>query len=81
MLGCLVAGMVGYVKTMTLRLDDDISDALEIIADVEAVPVTVIIRDALTTAIKVRREDPRFLHAFQAFVDRRRQLLMQEDQS
>ncbi|HWT92539.1 MAG TPA: hypothetical protein VN238_06055 [Solirubrobacteraceae bacterium] len=47
-------------KSMTLRLSDEQAEDLDLIARVEAVPVTTVIRDALTRAIATCRSDPDF---------------------
>ena len=63
------------VKSMTIRLSAEQADALETVADVEARPVSEIIRAAIAQHINSRRNDPVFQDSLKTRLDRARRLL------
>jgi hypothetical protein len=60
------------MKTLSLRLEDSQYDALKIIADAEAVPVSKAIRDAIDGLIDERSADPQFQARLDSADERRR---------
>jgi predicted DNA-binding protein len=63
------------VKAMTVRLSADQAEALETVADVEARPVSEIVRAAIEEHIDKRRKDPAFQAELKQRLDRARRLL------
>jgi predicted transcriptional regulator len=47
-------------KAMTLRLDDEQAKLLEKVAELDNMPVTQVVRDAIDEHVKKRSEDPEF---------------------
>jgi predicted DNA-binding protein len=66
---------MSLVKTMSLRLEDSQYDALKIVADAEAIPVSKAIRDAIDRFIDERSVDPSFQAQLEAADERRRAAL------
>jgi predicted transcriptional regulator len=62
-------------KAMTIRLSADQAEALETVATVEDLPVSDVIRAAITEHIAARRKDPTFQQGLQRRIDRARRLL------
>lgn len=62
-------------KAMTIRLSADQAEALETVATVEDLPVSDVIRAAITEHIAARRKDPDFQKGLQQRIDRARRLL------
>lgn len=60
------------MKTMSLRLEDSQYDALKIVADAEAIPVSKAIRDAIDAFIDERSADPAFQDKLEREAERRR---------
>jgi hypothetical protein len=60
------------MKTMSLRLEDSQYDALKLIADAEAIPVSKAIRDAIDALIDERSADPQFQARLDRADERRR---------
>ncbi len=60
---------------MTLRLDAELADQLEAVADVEGVSMAAVVRDALAEAIERRRADPEFRQRLADTVARNQRLL------
>lgn len=60
---------------MTIRLSAEQAEALETVADVEALPVSEVIRAAISEHIDNRRKDPKFQHSLRDRLDRARRLL------
>ena len=63
------------VKAMTIRLSAEQAEALETVANVEAMPVSEVIRAAITEHIDSRRNDPAFRDSLRERLDRARRLL------
>jgi predicted DNA-binding protein len=63
------------VKAMTIRLSAEQAEALETVASVEALPVSEVIRAAITEHIDSRRNDPAFQDSLKDRLDRARRLL------
>jgi predicted transcriptional regulator len=62
-------------KAMTIRLSADQAEALETVADVEARPVSEVIRAAIAQHIDSRKKDPAFQDSLKARLERARQLM------
>ena len=62
-------------KAMTVRVDAEMAEQLEAVAQVEGVPVSEVIRDALVRHIEERRNDADFQKRLQASVERNRLIL------
>jgi predicted transcriptional regulator len=62
-------------KSMTIRLSADQATALETVATVEALPVSDVIRAAITEHIEKRRKDPSFQAGLRMQIDKATQLL------
>jgi len=60
---------------MTLRIDIDTAEQLEAVAQVEAVPVSEVVRDALSRHIEARRKDPEFQKRLHESIERSRTIL------
>jgi len=60
------------MKTMSLRLEDSQYEALKIIADAEAIPVSKAIRDAIDYFIDERSANPAFQERLERADTRRR---------
>jgi predicted DNA-binding protein len=63
------------VKAMTIRLSADQAEALGTVAEVEARPVSEIVRAAIEEHIDRRRNDPAFQAELRQRLDRTRRLL------
>jgi predicted transcriptional regulator len=62
-------------KAMTVRLSEEQAQALEMVASVENLPVSDVIRAAITTHIEQRRRDPRFQAGLKDRISQARKLL------
>lgn len=62
-------------KAMTIRLSAEQADALETVANVEQLPVSDVIRAAITEHIEGRRRDPSFQQGLKERIERASQLL------
>lgn len=62
-------------KAMTIRLSADQAEALETVANVEDMPVSDVIRAAISSHIETRRRDPRFQAGLKERISRARKLL------
>jgi predicted transcriptional regulator len=51
----------GSTKNLLLRLDHDLAERLQTIADVEGRTVSDVVREAITALVEQRRTDKRFL--------------------
>jgi hypothetical protein len=65
-------GIIAQMKTLSLRLEDSQYNALKIIADAEAIPVSKAIRDAIDGLIDERSADPQFQARLDRADERRR---------
>jgi predicted transcriptional regulator len=63
------------VKAMTIRLSEDQADALETVARVADLPVSEVIRAAISEHIEKRRKDPAFQDSLKARIVRAQRLL------
>lgn len=63
------------VKAMTIRLSPEQAEALETVATVEDLPVSEVIRAAITTHIELRRSDPVFQENLRDRLERTRRML------
>jgi predicted transcriptional regulator len=62
-------------KAMTIRLSSEQAEALETFADVEALPVSEVIRAAITEHIDNRKKDPQFQDSLKERLERTKRLL------
>jgi hypothetical protein len=62
-------------KPMTLRLTDEQHAELQAVARVEGVPLSEVVRGALTEHIAARRKDEGFRRRLEAVMERDRELL------
>jgi predicted transcriptional regulator len=62
-------------KAMTIRLSDELSDQLELVATVENCPVSEVIRAAISEHIKERKKDRGFQDSLRARIDRAQKML------
>jgi predicted transcriptional regulator len=62
-------------KAMTVRLPEEQAQALEMVASVENLPVSDIIRAAITSHIEMRRRDPAFQAGLKDRISQARKLL------
>lgn len=63
------------VKAMTIRLSAEQAEALETVADVESMPVSEVIRAAITEHIDNRKKDPAFQENLKEKLNRTKRLL------
>ena len=50
----------GSTKNLLLRLDPDLAERLQTVADVEGRPVSEVVREAIAALVEQRRGDKRF---------------------
>lgn len=62
-------------KAMTLRIDIETAEQLEAVAQVEGVPVSAIVREALARHIEDRRCDADFQRRLRDSIERNRTIL------
>jgi predicted transcriptional regulator len=62
-------------KAMTVRLSEEQAQALEMVASVEDLAVSDVIRAAITTHIETRRHDPNFQAGLKDRISQARKLL------
>jgi hypothetical protein len=62
-------------KNMTLRLDEELAEHVQAIAEVEGTTVTDVIRTAITEHVGRRRADPEFQKLLKRNIERHTQLL------
>jgi|WetSurMetagenome_2_1015567.scaffolds.fasta_scaffold11705_2 predicted DNA-binding protein len=62
-------------KAMTLRLDTETADQLEALAQVEGVPVSEVVREALAHHIEQRRADAEFQKRLHESIERNQAIL------
>jgi predicted transcriptional regulator len=63
------------VKAMTIRLSAEQAEALETVADVEARPVSEVVRAAIAEHIDRRKKDPDFQDGLKDRINRARRFL------
>lgn len=63
-------------KAMTIRLSADQAEALETVATVEDLPISEVIRAAITGHIEARRKDPEFRDNLRDRIQRAQKLLI-----
>jgi predicted transcriptional regulator len=62
-------------KNMTLRLDKELADRVQAIAEVEGQSVTTVVRTAIADHVEQRRRDPKFQHLLAESLERHSKLL------
>jgi Arc/MetJ-type ribon-helix-helix transcriptional regulator len=72
----------GSTKNLLLRLDPDLADQLQTVADVEGRSVSDVVREAITALVEQRRGDERFLRLLDDNLARHRRALrmLRDDQ-
>ena len=60
---------------MTIRLDAEVADALQTVANVEELPISDVIRAAIDQHIATRSKDPKFRAGLKAKIERDNRLL------
>ena len=63
------------VKSMTIRLSTEQADALEIVASVEAMPVSEVIRAAISEHIDNRKKDQAFQNSLRERLEKTKRFL------
>jgi predicted DNA-binding protein len=62
-------------KNMVLRLDPELAERLQVIAEVEGRPVSEVVREAIRELVEARRKDERFLELLEDNLARHRRVL------
>jgi predicted transcriptional regulator len=72
----------GSTKNLLLRLDPDLAERLQTVAEVEGRSVSDVVREAITQLVEQRRSDKRFLRLLDANLARHQQALelLRDDQ-
>jgi uncharacterized protein (DUF1778 family) len=65
----------GSTKNLLLRLDPDLAERLQTVAEVEGRPVSDVVREAIAKLVEQRRTDQRFLRLLDDNLARHRQAL------
>jgi predicted DNA-binding protein len=64
--------MARETKNMVLRLDPELAERLQVIAEVEGRPVSEVVREAIRELVEARRKDERFLQLLEDNLARHR---------
>jgi predicted DNA-binding protein len=67
--------MARETKNMVLRLDPELAERLQVIAEVEGRPVSEVVREAIRELVEARRRDERFLQLLEDNLARHRRVL------
>jgi predicted DNA-binding protein len=67
--------MARETKNMVLRLDPELAERLQVIAEVEGRPVSEVVREAIRELVEARRKDQRFLQLLEDNLARHRRVL------
>jgi predicted DNA-binding protein len=67
--------MARETKNMVLRLDPELAERLQVIAEVEGRPVSEVVREAIRELVEARRKDERFLQLLEDNLARHRRVL------
>ncbi len=72
----------GSTKNLLLRLDPDLAERLQTVAEVEGRSVSDVVREAIVTLVEQRRSDKRFLRLLDDNLARHQQALelLRDDQ-
>jgi predicted transcriptional regulator len=62
-------------KNMVLRLDPELAERLQVVAEVEGRTVSDVVREAITRLVEQRRRDKRFIKLLEDNVSRHQRLL------
>ena len=65
----------GSTKNLLLRLDPELAERLQTVADVEGRPVSDVVREAIAALVEQRRTDERFRRLLEENLARHRQAL------
>ena len=77
-----MAAKPGSTKNLLLRLDPELAERLQTVADVEGRSVSDVVREAISRLVEQRRGDKRFLELLDDNLARHRQALnlLRDDQ-
>jgi len=77
-----MAAKPGSTKNLLLRLDPELAERLQTVADVEGRSVSDVVREAIARLVEQRRSDKRFLQLLDDNLARHRQALnlLRDDQ-
>ena len=69
-------------KNMVLRLDPELAERLDAVAEVEGRSVSDVVREAITTLVTARQRDKKFIRLLEDNLARHQRILqmLQEDQ-
>jgi predicted DNA-binding protein len=69
-------------KNMVLRLDPELAERLEAVAEVEGRSVSDVVREAITTLVTARQRDKRFIQLLEDNLTRHQRILqmLRDDQ-
>jgi predicted DNA-binding protein len=67
--------MARETRNMVLRLDPELAERLQVIAEVEGRPVSEVVREAIRELVEARRQDERFLQLLEDNLARHRRVL------
>lgn len=71
----MVAKQARETKNMVLRLDPELAERLQVIAEVEGRPVSEVVREAIRELVEGRRKDERFLQLLEDNLARHQRVL------
>lgn len=66
---------MGETRVTTIRQDADQHAELEAVAEVEGVPVSQVVREAIADALEKRRKDPEFQKRLRRHLEENRRVL------
>ena len=69
--------MAAPTKNLLLRLDPELAEQLQAVADVEARPVSEVVREAIRTLVEQRRTDHEFQERLQLAAKEQQRVLRQ----
>jgi predicted transcriptional regulator len=69
-------------KNMVLRLDPELAERLEVVAEVEGRSVSDVVREAITTLVTARQRDKKFIQLLEDNLARHQRILqmLRDDQ-
>jgi predicted DNA-binding protein len=71
----MAAKQARETKNMVLRLDPELAERLQVIAEVEGRPVSEVVREAIRELVARRRTDERFLRLLEENLARHQRVL------
>jgi predicted transcriptional regulator len=67
-------------RVLSLRLDDAVGEELDLVAQVDGLTISDVLRAALRAHLRQRKADAGFQAAVEAYLDRQRQILLGDRQ-